>query len=114
MDKINYIRVAGMLYRDSTVQRGFTTRIDWISNIGLGTIYSGVIGDFQKFVGAVSGLNINSWYRTPLSAGSFLRMGLTLDLGGTRKIHDPTHNADFEFTHSLGVGLASAAGQQSC
>ena len=61
---------------------------------------SGIIGDYQRFVGTVTGTNINAWYRAFLGDGSFLRMGLTLDIGGTRKVHDLAHNADFEFNHN--------------
>ena len=43
---------------------------------------SGVIGDFQRFVGNVSGTNVNLWWRKFLSKSTFFRTGLSLDLGG--------------------------------
>ena len=60
----------------------------------------GVIGDFQKFIGTVSGMNINAWYRTPLSKGTFLRLGISLDIGSDRKIEDPIYNTKYEYTHN--------------
>ena len=47
LDRINNIRIGTMLYRDSTVQRGVSTRIDWISNKWLGTQYFGVLLDYD-------------------------------------------------------------------
>ena len=47
LDKIQYLRLGANIYRDSTAQRGFTTRLDYVSNEWLKTVYLGCIFDYD-------------------------------------------------------------------
>ena len=56
IDKFSYIRAGGMIYRDSTVQRGATFRLDYVSNNFLSNQYYSVFVDQDQGIAYVQNL----------------------------------------------------------